>query len=151
MFFRDNINPSGGNNDAIRTSLVNLLLFASQVKADTRAHQDYRLDVMHFIYSEMYDAMVSGTSIPYAPYIMMLIKHTMNEWDFPLSRCTPHEMKYPYVKKKVPKPIPSYSEVEQSQGTFMADARRSGARRSSGAHGEAVPPRSVAKEMKELN
>ena len=33
----------------------------------------------------------------------------------------------------------------------MADARRSGARRSSGAHGEAVPPRSVAKEIKELN
>ena len=33
----------------------------------------------------------------------------------------------------------------------MADARHSGARRSSGAHGEAVPTRSVAKEIKELN
>ena len=29
LLFRDNINPSGGNNDAIRTSLVNLLFFAS--------------------------------------------------------------------------------------------------------------------------
>ena len=58
LLFRDNINPSGGNNDAIRTSLINLLYFSSQAAADTRPGQHYNLDVMDFIYNEMFDAMV---------------------------------------------------------------------------------------------
>ena len=74
LIFKDNIAPSGGNNDAVRTSMVNLLYYASQATADSRAGQHYNLDVMDFICNEMFEAMVTGNSIP---YIMMLIKHTL--------------------------------------------------------------------------
>ena len=65
-----------------------------------RSGQHYNLDVMDFIYNEMFVAMVTGNSIPYAPYIMMLIKHTLPTWDFPEEDCTSHDMKYPYAKRR---------------------------------------------------
>ena len=142
LIFRDNIAPSGGNNDAVITSMVNLLYYASQAAADSRAGQHYNLDVMDFIYNEMFDAMVTGSSIPYAPYIMMLIKHTLPTWDFPEEDCTSHDMKYPYAKRRGPSSAPV-----QSGDTFMADA----CGRGRGAHGGSSHTPSVAREVKELN
>ena len=82
LYFRDTIAPSGGNNDAIRASLVELLYFAHEMAHDERVGQHCNIDVMDFIYREMYEAMVSRTSIPYAPYIMMLIKGTLRDQKF---------------------------------------------------------------------
>ena len=97
LYFRDTIAPSGGNNDAIRDSLVELLYFAHEVAHDERVGQHCNIDVMDFIYREMYEAMVSGTSIPYAPYIMRLIKMTLKNDDFS-DNLQIHKMKRPYVK-----------------------------------------------------
>jgi hypothetical protein len=57
--FRENIAPSGGNNDAIRSSLVDLLIFAHGCAQSTDPNVDFSLDVMDFIFNEMFDAMVS--------------------------------------------------------------------------------------------
>jgi hypothetical protein len=70
--FRENIAPSGVNNDAIRASLVDLLLYAHECAESTDPDADFSLDVMDFIYNEMFDAMVSKGSLPYAPFIMRL-------------------------------------------------------------------------------
>jgi hypothetical protein len=72
--FRENIAPSGGNNDAIRTSSVDLLIFAHGCAQSTDRNVDFSLDVMDFIFNEMYDAMVSKGSLPYAPFIMRLCR-----------------------------------------------------------------------------
>jgi hypothetical protein len=136
LLFRDNIAPSGGNNDAIRTSLVNLLHFTSRAAHGRRAGQHFNLDVMDFIFHEIYDAMVSGHSIPYAPYIMMLLKETLGDDYFSDVVCIDHKKKRPYVKKRTPAP---------SGDTFMADAR------ASGAHASIPRVPSIAKEIKQLN
>jgi hypothetical protein len=136
LLFRDNIAPSGGNNDAVRTSLVNLLHFASRAAHDRRVGQHFNLDVMDFIFNEMFDAMVSGHSIPYAPYIMLLLKNTLGDEYFSDADCIDHKKKKPYVKKRTPAP---------SGGTFMADAR------ASGTHASMPRVPSIAKEVKQLN
>lgn len=51
LIFHDNIAPSGGNNDAIITSLVDLLHFAHEVSLDERVGMHYKIDVMDFIYT----------------------------------------------------------------------------------------------------
>jgi hypothetical protein len=71
--FRENIALSGGNNDAIRGSLVDLLIYAHECAKSTDPNADFSLDVMDFIFNEMFDAMVSRGSLPYAPFIMRLI------------------------------------------------------------------------------
>ena len=76
---RDNIAPSGGNNDAIRTSLVELLAHAQECVENDVPGKDFRIDVMDFIFNEMYDAMISRGTVTYAPYIMLLIKNTLKE------------------------------------------------------------------------
>jgi hypothetical protein len=65
--FRANIAPSGGNNDAIRGALVDLLLFAHECAESTDPNADFSLNVMDFSFNEMFDAMVSKGSLPYAP------------------------------------------------------------------------------------
>ena len=67
----------------------------------------------------MYEAMVSRTSIPYAPYIMRLIKMTLKNDDFS-DNLQIHKMKRPYVKNVEDNPRPA------TRGSFMADARASG-------------------------
>lgn len=63
--------------------------------------------------------MVARTYIPYAPYIMKLIKENLIEQTFDDSDCVEHKVKVPYVKTvKTTQPIASDS--------FMADARASG-------------------------
>jgi hypothetical protein len=56
--FRENIAPSGGNNDAIRTSLVDLLFLAYLCATSTDPNEDFTLDVMDFIFYEIKDAIV---------------------------------------------------------------------------------------------
>jgi hypothetical protein len=54
--FRDTIAPSGGNNDAIRTSLVDLLYHAHLCASSTDEYADFRIDIMDFISNEMHAA-----------------------------------------------------------------------------------------------
>ena len=114
--FRMNIAPSGGNNDAIRASLINLLYFSYEVANDPNPGQHNRLDVMDYIYREMFDAMVSKHSIPYAPYIWMLIKRTAKTLQFRQRDLVEHRVKKPYVSKAKPTP-------PVVQDSFMGDAR----------------------------
>jgi hypothetical protein len=95
--FRENIALSGGNNDAIRSSLVDLLIYSHDCATSTDPNADFSLDVMDFIFNEMYDAMVSRGSLPYAPFIMKLIIDTCNGQDFS-SQCVSHKVKKLYVK-----------------------------------------------------
>ena len=55
--FRENIAPSSGNADDIRSGLVNLMYYAHKVyinKSDCHPRVMKKLDVMYFIYQEMY-------------------------------------------------------------------------------------------------
>ena len=60
---------------------MDLLLFAHEVANSEEPDVDYSLDVMDYIYHEMYDAMINRYTIPYAPYIMILINEKMQEYD----------------------------------------------------------------------
>ena len=56
---RDNLHPSGGNNDAIRSSLVELLCLAQKCAENEVPGKDFRIDVMDYIHAEMYEAMIN--------------------------------------------------------------------------------------------
>jgi hypothetical protein len=117
--FRENIAPSGGNNDAIRTSLVDLLAFSHECATSTNPAEDFSLDVMDFIFYEIKDAIIQRNTVPYAPYIMLLIKHALGDYDIH-DDCVEHLVKKMYVKRKATSaPSAAYP------GTFMADARTS--------------------------
>jgi hypothetical protein len=45
-------------------------------------NEDFSLDVMHYIFNEMHDAMISKRTPPYAPYIMLLILEKVKDMDF---------------------------------------------------------------------
>ncbi|KAK1665220.1 hypothetical protein QYE76_053379 [Lolium multiflorum] len=75
-FFRATIAPSGGNNDAIRGALVDLMHLAFKCARDGDEELDFTLDIMDYIFNEIHDAMVSRTTMPYAPYIQLLINNT---------------------------------------------------------------------------
>ena len=137
--FRMNIAPSGGNNDAIRTSLVNLLYLAHRCAENDDPTRRFPLDFMDFIFNEIYDAMVGRQSIPYAPYIMLLIKSTLPNEDFEVD-CEEHKLKMLYVKKKVVSPAPPTTD------SFMRDARASGS-----THRMNTGAPSIAPEIKKLN
>jgi hypothetical protein len=138
--FRENIAPSGGNNDAVRGSLVDLLIFAHWCAKSTNPNADFSLDVMDFIFNEMYDAMVSKGSLPYAPSIMRLIKDKFKDHDFS-ERCVPHKVKRLYVKKTKPAPDPIAQAPAPS--SFMGAARSS-------ASGKFMS-KDVPKRVKQLN
>ena len=99
LIFRDNICPSGGNNDAIRGALVGLLVVAHECANSEDEYEEFQLDVMDFIYHEIHDTMVSRQSMPYAPYIMKLIISCAPDEDFSDMLTTQHRVKKPYVKK----------------------------------------------------
>jgi hypothetical protein len=82
--FRENIAPSGGNNDAIHTSLVDLLYLAHECATSEDPAEDFTLDVMDFIFHDILDTMIHRNTVPYAPYIMLLIKHSLLEFDWSL-------------------------------------------------------------------
>jgi hypothetical protein len=48
----------------------------------TDPNEDFKLDVMHYIFNEMHDAMISKHTPPYAPYIMLLINEKVKDMDF---------------------------------------------------------------------
>jgi hypothetical protein len=75
--FTDNIAPSGGNNGAIHTSLVELLYLAHECATSEDPTKDFTLDVIDFILHEIQDAITQRNDVPYAPYIMILIKRTL--------------------------------------------------------------------------
>ncbi|KAK1682009.1 hypothetical protein QYE76_042857, partial [Lolium multiflorum] len=120
-FFRATICPSGGNNDALRGALVDLMHLSYKCARDVTEERDYTLDVMDFIFHEIHDAMVSRTTIPYAPYIQLLINNSVAVGDEDLSG-------YPLVKHSVKKAykLKPVSSAVPAPDTFMGDARSSG-------------------------
>jgi hypothetical protein len=138
--FRENIAPSGGNNDAIRTSLVELLFLAHQCATSTDPNEDFTLDVMDFIFYEIKDAIIQRNIVPYAPYIMLLIKHALGEYDLS-DDYVDHQVKNMYVKKKKTlAPSTAYP------STFMDDARSSASTREQRAAATAM-----SREVKKLS
>lgn len=103
--FRENIAPSGGNRDAIRGALVELMHLAFLCNTSEDPDEDFRIDVMHYIFCEMYECMLARKTPPYAPYIMMLIKDKLQDAEIE-DACEPHKWKKLYVKKeKVAPPV----------------------------------------------
>jgi hypothetical protein len=96
--FRDTIAPSGGNNDAIRTSLIDSLYHAHLCDSSTNEYVDFHIDIMDFIFNEMHTAWLGQVTLPYAPYIMLLMKHVVHDPDLPGD--VDHKVKRPYVKRK---------------------------------------------------
>ncbi|KAK1666845.1 hypothetical protein QYE76_055004 [Lolium multiflorum] len=119
-FLRATIAPSGGNNDALRGALVDLMHLSYKCARDGNEDEDFSLDVMDFIFNEIHDCMVSRTTMPYAPYIQLLINNTVTMGEdlsrFPKEK---HSVKKAYKKKPVPHAAPSHD-------SFMGDARSSG-------------------------
>nr|XP_051182106.1 uncharacterized protein LOC127296116 [Lolium perenne] len=119
-FFRATICPSGGNNDAIRGALVDLMHLSYKCARDGDEVRDYTLDIMDFIFHEIRDAMVSRTTIPYAPYIQLLINNSVSVSEdlggYPLVK---HHVKKAYKLKPVSSAVPA-------PDSFMGDARSSG-------------------------
>ncbi|KAK1695175.1 hypothetical protein QYE76_011872 [Lolium multiflorum] len=119
-FFRATISPSGGNNDALRGALVSLMHLSFRCARDNNEDHDYTIDVMDFIFNEIHDAMVSRTTIPYAPYIQLLINNSvaMDE-DLSGYSLVKHSVKKAYKLKPV-------SSAAPAPDSFMGDARSSG-------------------------
>ncbi|KAK1696879.1 hypothetical protein QYE76_013576 [Lolium multiflorum] len=120
-FFRATIFPSGGNNDALRGALVDLMHLSYKCARDLNEERNYTLDIMDFIFHEIHDAMVSRTTIPYAPYIQLLINNSValsgeDLSGYPLMK---HNVKKAYKLKPVSSAVPA-------PDTFMGDARSSG-------------------------
>ncbi|KAK1683797.1 hypothetical protein QYE76_044645 [Lolium multiflorum] len=120
-FFRATISPSGGNNDALRGALVNLMHLSFRCARDTNGDRDYTIDVMDFIFNEIHDAMVSRTTIPYAPYIQLLINNSvaLDGEDLSGYSLVKHSVKKAYKLKPV-------SSAAPAPDSFMGDARSSG-------------------------
>ncbi|KAK1596224.1 hypothetical protein QYE76_017278, partial [Lolium multiflorum] len=119
-FFRATISPSGGNNDALRGALVSLMHLSFRCARDTNEDCDYTIDVMDFIFNEIHDAMVTRNTIPYAPYIQLLINNSvaMDE-DLSGYALVKHSVKKAYKLKPV-------SSAAPAPDSFMGDARSSG-------------------------
>jgi hypothetical protein len=80
--FQESISPAGGNRDAIRSALVELMYLSHRCYMSEDPNEDFQLDVMHYIFNEMHDAMISKRTPPYAPYIMLLILEKVKDMDF---------------------------------------------------------------------
>jgi hypothetical protein len=80
--FRENISPFGGNRDATRSALVELMYLSHLCYESEDPNEDFGLDVMHYIFNEMHDPMISKRTPPYAPYIMLLINEKVKDMDF---------------------------------------------------------------------
>ncbi|KAK1646610.1 hypothetical protein QYE76_064415 [Lolium multiflorum] len=87
---------------------------------DGDENSDFTLDVMDYIFHEIHDAMVSRMTMPYAPYIQLLINSTAMAEDLSQFPTESHTFKKAYVKKKPAAPAVPVS------GSFMGDARSSG-------------------------
>jgi hypothetical protein len=93
--FRENIAPSVGNLDATRGGLVNLLAYSHEVFVSGKEAEVEPIDVMDFIYKEMYDTVITKKKTPvYAPYVMLLL--IMQHIEHP--PITTHLTSHKYVK-----------------------------------------------------
>jgi hypothetical protein len=120
-FFRSTIAPSGGNNDALRGTLVDLMYLSFRCARDENEERNYTIDIMDYIFHEIHDAMVSRTTIPYAPYIQLLINNTAGVSGEDLSGypMMNHSVKKAYKLKPVSSAVPP-------PDSFMGAARSSG-------------------------
>jgi hypothetical protein len=90
--FRENISPSAGNLDAIRGGLVNLLANLHEVFVSGKQAEVEPIDVMDFIYKEMYDTMITKKkTLVYAPYVMLLLIAQHNEHPLITTHLTFHK------------------------------------------------------------
>ncbi|KAK1616634.1 hypothetical protein QYE76_022151 [Lolium multiflorum] len=101
-FFRATIAPSGGNNDALRGTLVDLMHHAFECAQDGDEESDFTIDVMDYIFHDIHDAMVSRTTMPYATYIQLLINNTAVAEDVSQFPTESHTFKKAYKKKPAP-------------------------------------------------
>jgi hypothetical protein len=62
--FHENIAPSAGNLDAIHGGLVNLLAYSHEVFVSGKEAEVEPIDVMDYIYKEMYDAVITKKKTP---------------------------------------------------------------------------------------
>jgi hypothetical protein len=77
---RSNMSPSAGNNDALRGGLINLLYHSYHVFHNGEGYMmDQEIDVMDFIFEEIHYAMMERKVPPYAPYIMKLLVHVVQD------------------------------------------------------------------------
>ncbi|KAK1646908.1 hypothetical protein QYE76_064713 [Lolium multiflorum] len=120
-FFRSTIAPSGGNNDAIRGSLVDLMCLSLRCARDENEEHNFSIDIMDYIFHEIHDTMVSRNTIPYAPYIQLLINNIAGGRGEDLSGypLVTHSIKKAYKLKTVSSAVPP-------PDSFMRDARSSG-------------------------
>ena len=136
IILRSIIAPSGGNNDNVVAPVGNLLCLAKQIIENEDPTADFKVDVMDFIYHEMFDSMVNKLTIPYAPYIMLLIKDTMRNHDFSKYTMQPHSYKRVYQKRKEVIHVAAAptaraartARAAPASGSFMGDARRGATR-----------------------
>lgn len=148
-FFRENIAPSGGNNDAIRTSLVELLHHAYECSINEDPTKSFKIDVMDFIFQEMWYAMLNWKRPPYAPYVMMLINDKLSG---PAVECDDE-----HLVKKLYKTKDMDMDMDDTGGARRSTRRStSHARRSNSTADRPHMPRtdsrsSAAKEVKKLN
>src|SRR4051812_17042679 len=68
--FKRNIAPQAGNEDEIRAGLVNLLVYAHKVNMKEKKRL---VNIMNFIYEQMFYCIHNKKTPPYAPYVMMLL------------------------------------------------------------------------------
>jgi hypothetical protein len=80
--FRESISPARGNRDAIHSALVKLMYLSHRCYMSEDPNEEFSLDVMHYIFNEMHDAMISKRTPPYASYIMLLILEKVKDMDF---------------------------------------------------------------------
>ena len=57
-------------------------MLAKQCIEDEDTEKEYPVDVMDFVFNELYNALMGRYTIPYAPYIMLFIKDTLPDEDF---------------------------------------------------------------------
>jgi hypothetical protein len=95
---------------------------------------------MDYIFHEIHDAMVSRTSMPYAPYIQLLINSTAVAEDLSQFPFDGHKFKKAYVKRH-----PASRDAPVS-GSFMGDARSSAF-----APGHPIATPLIQKQVKKLN
>ena len=120
------LSPSGGNNDNIVAPFGNLLCLAKEIAKrdeEEEVEEKFEVDVMDYISHEMHDSMVSHLTIPYAPFIMLLIQNTLTDHDFSKYHMQTHTYKKVYKKKKFVVTKPSHT-AAPARGSFMGDARR---------------------------
>ena len=110
--------PSGGNNDNIVAPLGSLLCLVKYIVENEEENMNLELDMMDYIFNEMHESMASRLTIPYAPYIILLIQDSLRNHNFKTYTMQPHTYKKVYDKKKSMVTKPSRV-AAPARGSFM--------------------------------